>query len=137
MNILTDIFTDPRPCEVCEKNAPTFTEPSTGTRYCLPCLEKAVDAVDAEIALSAKSDVYDVLLAFDKALDAAPKGAKLLRPWTQRFPQFADDLIAVGFARFMFGWTLSDPVEDGPEDPEAVAIGREVLNARLLPTGAN
>lgn len=114
MNILTDIFTDPRPCQVCGHNAPTYPEYGTGTRYCLPCLEKAVDAVDAEIALSAKSDVYDVLLAFDKALDAAPKGAKLLRPWTQRFPQFADDLIAVGYARFAFGLTLTDSVEDGP-----------------------
>ena len=135
--ILTDIFTDPRSCEVCQKNAPTFTDPSTATRYCLPCLEKAVDAVDAEIALHAKSDVYDVLLAFDKALDAAPKNAKLLLSWTQRFPRFADELIAVSYARFALGWSLTDPLDDGPEDPEMVALGREVMNRRRLSLGTN
>jgi len=136
MTILTDIFTDPRSCEVCETNAPTFTDPSTATRYCLPCLERAVNAVDAEIALGPKSDVDDVLLAFDMALDAAPKGAALLLPWTRRFPHFADDLIAVGSARVLYGWTLTAPLDDGPEDAEIVAMGREMLG-RLLPTGAN
>ena len=135
--ILTDIFTDPRSCEVCQKNAPTFTDPSTATRYCLTCLEKAVDAVDAEIALHAKSDVYDVLLAFDKALSAAPKNAKLLLTWTQRFPRFADELIAVGYAQFALGWTLSDPLEEGPADPEIVALGREAINSRQLSLGTN
>ena len=83
----------------------------------------------------------DVLLAFSAARDAAPEDRELLRQWTDRFPQFADDLIAVDFARFAVGMRLSDPLEDGlgaaAEDPATVALGLQLLAARRgLPSAA-
>jgi hypothetical protein len=58
------------------------------------------------------ADVYDVTLAFDQALAEAPQDHAQLTRWTARFPQFADELIAVGYARFAFGLTLTDPVAE-------------------------
>ena len=72
------------------------------------------------------ADVYDVCQAFDRALDAAPDDRALLRRWTDRFPYFADELIAVGYARAALGLTLTDPAaeaewEGAPARPPAAS----------------
>ena len=56
-------------------------------------------------------DAYEVVGAFAVAQDARPDDHTILRQWTQRFPQFSDDLIAFGYARATLGWSLSDPIE--------------------------
>ena len=66
------------------------------------------------------ADVYDVTLAFDQALEAAPHDQAQLTRWTAHFPQFADELIAVGYARFAFGLTLTDPVAEYAVEKEYV-----------------
>ncbi len=71
-----------------------------------------------------------VLLAFSYARDAAPGDKALLREWTAQYPAVADELITVDYARFAAGLTLTDALEDGPEDPEVVALGANVLAAR-------
>ncbi len=58
-------------------------------------------------------DVDDVLMAFTEARAAAPDDKTLLRLWTARYPDCADDLIAVDYARFAAGMTLLDALEDG------------------------
>ena len=58
------------------------------------------------------ADADDVALAFDRALAAAPNDHALLTRWTARFPQFADELMDIGYARFAFGLTLTDSVEE-------------------------
>ena len=68
-------------------------------------------------ALPDDPDAYDVVGAFAAAQDARPDDHTLLRRWTQRFPQFADDLIAFGYARASFGWSLADPVETEEAGP--------------------
>ena len=72
-------------------------------------------------------DVDDVLLTFSEAREAAPDDKTLLRFWTSRYPQFADELIAVDYARLMTGMTLTDALEDGPEDAEITSLGREII----------
>lgn len=68
------------------------------------------------------SDLYDVLLAFDRALGDAPPGERgLLRRWTARFPRLAGELEAAGYARFALGRTLTDDVEEAEWEPEAAA----------------
>ena len=99
---------------------PNFTAPKkpyTGQRVSLtPAGEAALQAFDkareAEAALTEDSDAYDVAMAFDAALDADPQNHALLTRFTARFPQFADELMSVGYARFAFGMTLTDPVEE-------------------------
>ena len=61
-------------------------------------------------SLPADPDAYDVVGAFAAAQDARPDDHTLLRQWTERFPQFADDLIAFGYARATLGWSLTDPI---------------------------
>ncbi len=61
-----------------------------------------------------KEDVDDVLMAFSEARAAAPDDKTLLRLWTARYPDCADDLIAVDYARFAADMTLLDALEDGP-----------------------
>ncbi len=75
-------------------------------------------------------DMDDVLLAFSEARAAAPGDKALLRSWTVRYPELAGDLIAADYARLMAGMTLSDALEDGPEDAAVAALGREVIAAR-------
>ena len=72
----------------------------------------------------------DVLMAFAAAREAAPDDKTLLRSWTNRYPQFADALIAVDYARLMTGMTLTDALDDGPEDAEIMALGREIIQAQ-------
>ena len=129
---LTGIFADPRPCPLCRRPGPTYPDRETGARYCLHCLEAAVEAMEAEMGLTGDADVYAVLLAFDKALGAAPGDYAALPRYAARYPQFTEDLITVAFARFAFGWGLDDPLEDSPEDAETVAFGRATLD-ELLP----
>jgi hypothetical protein len=74
-------------------------------------------------------DADDVLIAFSEAREAAPDDKALLRRWTTRYPEFADELIAVDYARFAAGMTLSDTVEDGPEDAAAAKMGQDALAA--------
>lgn len=74
-------------------------------------------------------EIDDVLMAFAEARAAAPDDKALLRLWTARYPDCADTLIAVDYARFAAGMTLGDAVEDGLEDAEAAAIGQEALAA--------
>jgi len=76
-----------------------------------------------------REDSDDVLMAFTEAREAAPDDRALLRLWTARYPDCADTLIAVDYARFAAGMTLGDSVEDGLEDAGAAAIGREALAA--------
>jgi hypothetical protein len=106
----------------------TISKPQTRIhqtdRYSLtPAGYAALDAYDAETALTANSDVYDVTMAFDAALAAADPAAVLR--FMARFPLFADDLVAVGYARFAFGLTLTDTVDDGAAlDTPPLALGR-------------
>ncbi len=71
-----------------------------------------------------------VLLAFSYAREAAPGDKTLLREWAARYPAVADELIAGDYARFAAGLTLTDALEDGPEDPAVVELGVNVLAAR-------
>lgn len=71
-----------------------------------------------------------VLLAFSYAREAAPSDTALLREWTARYPAVADELITVDYARFAAGLTLTDTLEDGPENPALVEFGASVLAAR-------
>ena len=75
-------------------------------------------------------DSDDVLLAFSYARDAAPGDKTLLREWTARYPALADEIITVDYARFASGMTLTDVLEDGPEDPATVELGAELIAAR-------
>ncbi len=58
------------------------------------------------------ADIDDVAPAFDRALAASPNDHAQLTRWTARFPQFAEELMDIGYARFAFGLTLTDPVEE-------------------------
>lgn len=71
-----------------------------------------------------------VLLAFTYARTAAPRDKALLREWTARYPVLAEELITVDHARFAAGMTLTDALEDGPEDSELMAVAAEVIAAR-------
>lgn len=77
--------------------------------------------------LKSTEEMDDVLMAFTEARTAAPDDKALLRLWTARYPDCADTLIAVDYARLAAGMTLTDTVEDGLEDADAAAIGREAL----------
>ena len=82
--------------------------------------------------LTDEADLYEVALAFDQALDAAPQDHALLTRWTARFPQFAEELMDVGYARFAFGLTLTDPVteysvESAPDNLPISAADRAPL----------
>jgi hypothetical protein len=72
-------------------------------------------------------DADDVLMAFSEAREDAPDDKALLRLWTTRYPEFADNLIAVDYARFAAGMTLLDTVEDSPEDAGAAQMGQDAL----------
>ena len=50
---LTDIFTDSRPCQICRGDGPTFTDRETLVRYCLYCLENALDEAHPKMAAEA------------------------------------------------------------------------------------
>ncbi len=76
-----------------------------------------------------RQDEDAVLMAFERARRAAPDDRTLLRAWAQRFPDHADALLEVSFAGFASGVSLSDPLEDGPEDAETVAFGRAFLDS--------
>jgi len=76
-----------------------------------------------------RRDEDDVLEAFERARRAAPDDRTLLRAWTERFPDHADALLEVSFAGLAAGVSLSDPLEDGPEDAETVAFGRAFLDS--------
>ena len=73
----------------------------------------------------------DVLLAYTQARLAAPNDRTLLREWASRYPAHADALIGVSYAEFTAGISLTDPLEDGPEDAETVALGGAVLDAHF------
>lgn len=75
-------------------------------------------------------DSDEILRAFSDARDAAPGDKTLLREWAVRYPALADEIITVDYARFAAGMTLTDALEDGPEDPEVTAMGAEALAAR-------
>ncbi len=75
------------------------------------------------------ADVYEVVQAFAAALDARPDDRTLLTRWTARYPRFSEDLIAFGYARFAFGWSLNDPVEDELE-PAKVPLTSLVEEAK-------
>lgn len=75
------------------------------------------------------ADVYEVVQAFAAASEAAPDDRALLRQWTRRFPQFADDLSALAYARFAFGWSLDDAVEDAAA-PEKTPLTDLVADAK-------
>lgn len=78
-----------------------------------------------------RQDEDDVLEAFERARWAAPDDRTLLRAWAERFPDHADALIAVSYAGFAAGVSLSDPLEDGPADAETVAFGRAFLDSHF------
>ena len=73
----------------------------------------------------------DVLLAYAQARLAAPNDRTLLREWAARYPAHADALVGVGYAEFAAGVSLTDPLEEGPEDAETVALGRAALDAHF------
>ncbi len=75
--------------------------------------------------LSDDPDAYDVVGAFAAAQDARPEDHTVLRQWTRRFPQFADDLIAFGYARATLGWSLTDPIEG---ETDQVAPARALIS---------
>ena len=75
-------------------------------------------------------DSDDVLLAFLNAREAAPGDKTLLRKWAARYPALTDALMTVDYARFAAGMTLTDVLEDGPEDPAVAALGADLLAAR-------
>ena len=88
------------------------------------------DNLRQEATQTPDQDPDAVLLAFSYARDAAPGDKTLLREWAAQYPAVADELITVDYARFAAGLTLTDALEDGPEDPEVVAMGASVLAAR-------
>ncbi len=47
-DILTRLFTDAAPCQVCGRRVPTYHDRETGRAYCLPCLEAAVEEAEDE-----------------------------------------------------------------------------------------
>ena len=73
----------------------------------------------------------DVLLAYAQARLAAPNDRTLLREWASRYPAHADALVGVSYAEFAAGVSLTDPLEDGPENAETVALGRAALDAHF------
>ncbi len=87
----------------------------------------------ASISEAERQDEDDVLQAYAQARRAAPDDRTLLRAWAARFPDHADALIAVSFAGLAAGVSLSDPLEDGPEDAETVALGRAFLDDYFMP----
>lgn len=81
----------------------------------------------------AEAEVDDVLFAYAQACQAAPDDRTLLREWAARYPAHADALVEVSLAGFAAGLSLTDPLEDGPEDAETVALGRAVLDGYFAP----
>ena len=75
-------------------------------------------------------DSDEVLLAFSDARAAAPGDKRLLREWAARYPALADEIITIDYAQFAAGMTLTDALEDGPEDPAVAALGADILAAR-------
>lgn len=75
-------------------------------------------------------DSDEILRAFSDARDAAPGDKRLLREWTAQYPALADEIITVDYVRFAAGMTLTDALEDSPEDPEVMAMEAEALAAR-------
>lgn len=47
-DVLTALFTDAAPCQVCGKNVPTYYDREKDSHYCLSCLETAVEEAEAE-----------------------------------------------------------------------------------------
>ena len=80
--------------------------------------------------LTEPDDSDEILRAFTYARDAAPADKTLLREWTARYPALADEIITVDHARLAAGMTLTDPLPDGPPDPEMAAVRARVLAAR-------
>lgn len=76
------------------------------------------------------ADVYDVTLAFDQALSANPQDHAQLTRWTARFPQFVEELTDVGYARFAFGLTLTDPVEEYSVGPALMPLTNLIEEAK-------
>ena len=85
---------------------------------------------DPEMTLPKDADADDVALAFDRALSAAPEDRTRLKRWTARFPQFADDLLAVAYARAALGLTLTGAVEDFAGDAVRVPLTSLLDDAR-------
>ncbi len=75
-------------------------------------------------------DSDDVLLAFTDAREAAPGDKTLLREWAAQYPSLANEIITLDYARFAASMTLTDALEDGPEDPAVVELGAELIAAR-------
>ena len=65
----------------------------------------------AESRLTATSDAYDVVGAFEKAQAAAPGDHTILRRYTEEYPQHKAELINYAYARAALGWTLTDRIE--------------------------
>lgn len=83
-----------------------------------------------ELQQDKAEDSSEILRAFTEARAAAPGDKTLLREWAARYPSFADEIITADYARFAAGLTLTDALEDGPEDTEFTAMGAEALAAR-------
>lgn len=75
-------------------------------------------------------DSDEVLRAFSQAREAAPGDRRLLREWAAQYPALADEMITADYARFAAGMTLTDALEDGPEDPAVVELGADIFAAR-------
>lgn len=81
----------------------------------------------------AEEEADAVLFAYAQASQAAPDDRTLLREWAARYPAHADALVEVSYAGFAVGLSLADPLEDGPEDAETVALGRAVVDSYFAP----
>ena len=46
-DILTTLFSDAVPCQMCGKRVPTYHDREKGSHYCLACLEAAVEEAEA------------------------------------------------------------------------------------------
>lgn len=86
---------------------------------CVPAPDKAVP--DAE-----RYDVYMVVLAYSYEQETEPANRKLVKQWAEAFPQYADELLAVSYARFALGLRMDDPLdEDAVTDEDAAYVDWE------------
>ena len=73
-------------------------------------------------------DVHAVILAFAYDQETDPHNAELVHQWVYAFPAYADELLAVSYARIAMGWRIDDDLEYGEEDEELTALGREIIH---------
>lgn len=78
-------------------------------------------------------DVHAVILAFAYDQETDPANTEIVHEWVYAFPSYADELLAVSYARIAMGWRIDDDVKDGEEDEEIAAIGREIIRKRNHP----